>query len=87
MPRKMIVLYGSQTGTAQDISENIWRESKRFHFEGGVKPMDDYDVRDLIEEEVAIFVCSTTGQGGESSRFTHLSSVLNENHSQMNPTT
>jgi sulfite reductase alpha subunit-like flavoprotein len=65
MTRRMIILYGSQTGTAQDISENIWRESKRFRFEGGVKPMDDYDVTDLIEEEIVIFVCSTTGQGGE----------------------
>lgn len=65
MPRKMVILYGSQTGTAQDVSENIWRESKRFHFAGGVKAMDDYDVTDLVEEEVAIFVCSTTGQGGE----------------------
>lgn len=65
MTRKLIVLYGSQTGTAQDISENIWRESKRFHFVGGVKAMDDYDVKHLIEEEIVIFVCSTTGQGGE----------------------
>lgn len=61
----MIVLYGSQTGTAQDVGENIWRESKRFHFKGGVQPMNDYDVKKLIEEEVAIFVCSTTGQGGD----------------------
>lgn len=59
------MLYGSQTGTAQDIAENIWRESKRYHFVGGVKAMDDYDVKSLIEEEFAIFVCSTTGQGGE----------------------
>lgn len=66
MSRKLMILYGSQTGTAQDISENIWRESKRFHFVGGVKAMDDYDVKNLIEEEIAIFVCSTTGQGGDS---------------------
>lgn len=64
MSRRLIVLYGSQTGTAQDISENVWRESKRFHFIGGVKPMDEYDVKYLIEENVVIFVCSTTGQGG-----------------------
>lgn len=65
MTRNMIVLYGSQTGTAQDISENIWRESKRFHFAGGVKPMDDYEITELLDEEIAIFVCSTTGQGGD----------------------
>lgn len=66
MARCLTILYGSQTGTAQDISENIWRESKRYHFEGGVKAMDDYDVTRLLEEEIVILVCSTTGQGGLS---------------------
>lgn len=65
MTRSLIILYGSQTGTAQDVAENIWRESKKFHFSGGVCAMDDYDVKNLIDEEIAIFVCSTTGQGGE----------------------
>lgn len=68
MTRKLIVLYGSQTGTAQDIAENIWRGSKRYHFVGGVMAMDDFDVKGLIEEEVVIFVCSTTGQGGKCHR-------------------
>ena len=71
MSRKIVVLYGSQTGTSQDVSENIWRESKRFYYNGGVKAMDDYDVRDLIEEEIVIFVCSTTGQGGEFFLFSY----------------
>ncbi|XP_017786691.1 PREDICTED: NADPH-dependent diflavin oxidoreductase 1 isoform X2 [Nicrophorus vespilloides] len=31
---KLTVLYGSQTGNAQDLAERIWRESKRFHFAG-----------------------------------------------------
>jgi sulfite reductase alpha subunit-like flavoprotein len=65
MTRNLTILYGSQTGTAQDVSENLWRESKRFHFNGGVKSMDDYDVKNLIDEEFVIFVCSTTGQGGK----------------------
>lgn len=65
MTRNLIILYGSQTGTAQDVAENIWRESKRYHFAGAVQAMDDYDVKNLIDEEIAIFVCSTTGQGGE----------------------
>lgn len=61
-----MILYGSQTGTAQDVSESIWRESKRYHFSGGVKSMNDYDVKNLIDEEIVIFVCSTTGQGGKN---------------------
>lgn len=26
--RKLVILYGSETGTAQDVAERIWRESK-----------------------------------------------------------
>ena len=62
---RILILYGSQTGTAQDLAENIWRESKRFYFKSTVKSMDDYNVLDLISEECVIFVCSTTGQGEE----------------------
>lgn len=62
--RNLIILYGSETGTAQEVSENIWRESKRYHFRGYVKPMNEYDVRNLIDERLVLFVCSTTGVGG-----------------------
>lgn len=34
MERKFTVLYGSETGTAQDLSEHIWRESKKYGFKG-----------------------------------------------------
>lgn len=62
--RFLNILYASQTGTAREVSENIWRESKCYHFKGTVKALDDYDVRNLIDEKLVIFVCSTTGQGG-----------------------
>jgi sulfite reductase alpha subunit-like flavoprotein len=87
MSRKIVVLYGSQTGTAQDVSENIWRESKRFYFNGGVKSMDEYNVQDLIEEEIAIFVCSTTGQGGELDSEKVLAVKLMNDNFQMSQTT
>lgn len=63
--RQLTVLYGSQTGSAQDLAEQIWRESKRYHFKGTVTSMDNYDIRSLIHEKHVIFVCSTTGQGEE----------------------
>lgn len=63
--RNLTVLYGSQTGTAQDLAEQIWRESKRYHFKGPVHSLDTYDVTKLISEQIVIFVCSTTGQGNE----------------------
>jgi len=62
---KISILYGSQTGNAQDLAERIWRESKRFYFQSSIKPLDEYNVRDLAEERCAIIICSTTGQGEE----------------------
>lgn len=59
----MLILYGSETGTAQDVAEGIWRTSKRYGFTGTVQPMDDYDISKLIYEPLIVFVCSTTGQG------------------------
>lgn len=62
---KIAILFGSQTGNAQDVAERIWRESKRSYFSGSCIAMDDYDVANLINEGCVIFVCSTTGQGEE----------------------
>lgn len=63
--RKLTILYGSQTGTAQDLAEQIWRESKRYHFKGTVLPMDNYDIMSLVQEDYVVFVCATTGDGEE----------------------
>ncbi|XP_053670294.1 NADPH-dependent diflavin oxidoreductase 1 [Anopheles nili] len=65
LDRKLTILYGSQSGTAQDLAEQIWRESKMYHFRGHVLPMDEYDVSQLISERAVVCVCSTYGQGEE----------------------
>lgn len=62
---RLLVLYGSQTFTAQEAAERIWRTSKALGFRGPVQAMDDYPISKLIHEEFAVFVCSTTGQGDE----------------------
>ncbi|XP_034233950.1 NADPH-dependent diflavin oxidoreductase 1 [Thrips palmi] len=63
--RRILVLYGSQTGTAQEVSERIWREAKLFHLSGPVQAMDEYPITQLLTEQYVVFVCSTTGQGEE----------------------
>ncbi|XP_022085194.1 NADPH-dependent diflavin oxidoreductase 1-like [Acanthaster planci] len=63
--RRTVVLYGSQTGTAQDVAERIGREAKRRHFKTRVLAMDDYSIGQLINEPLVVFVCATTGQGDE----------------------
>ncbi|XP_025022878.1 NADPH-dependent diflavin oxidoreductase 1 isoform X3 [Python bivittatus] len=61
--RKMLVLYGSQTGTAQDAAERLGREAKRRRFQCKVEALDNYQVANLIQEPLVVFVCATTGQG------------------------
>uniref|UniRef100_A0A8C6K2Q6 NADPH-dependent diflavin oxidoreductase 1 n=1 Tax=Melopsittacus undulatus TaxID=13146 RepID=A0A8C6K2Q6_MELUD len=61
--RKLLVLFGSQTGTAQDTAERIGREAKRRHLQCTVEALDSYDVANLINELLVVFVCATTGQG------------------------
>lgn len=37
------MLYGSQTGTAEDLARRVGRETRRIHFETIVTAMDAYD--------------------------------------------
>ncbi len=40
----LLILYGTQTGTAQEVAEQIAREGKRRHFKTRVISMEDYPV-------------------------------------------
>ncbi len=41
--RSLLILYGSQTGTAQEVAETIARQAKNRHFKIQCCSMDDYD--------------------------------------------
>ncbi|XP_077261146.1 NADPH-dependent diflavin oxidoreductase 1 isoform X2 [Temnothorax americanus] len=57
------VLYGSETGTAQDVAEQIWKSAKRKGLQSTVSSLDEYDIQNLPSEQLIIFVVATTGQG------------------------
>lgn len=59
----LLILYGSQTGTAQDTAQRIVRQAQRRRLQVQAMALDDYNVANLISESVVVFVCSTTGQG------------------------
>ncbi|KAM4663145.1 NADPH-dependent diflavin oxidoreductase 1 isoform 2-T2 [Discoglossus pictus] len=61
--RRLLILFGSQTGTAEDMAERIARQARRRHFTCRVEALDSYNVANLINEPLVIFVCATTGQG------------------------
>lgn len=45
--RRISVLFGSQTGTAQEVAERIGREAKRRYIPASVLALDDYNVVSL----------------------------------------
>ncbi|XP_076162157.1 NADPH-dependent diflavin oxidoreductase 1-like [Ptiloglossa arizonensis] len=57
------ILYGSETGTAQDVAEQIWKDAKRTCLHSTVYAMNDYEIQNLDNEKIVIFVVATTGQG------------------------
>ena len=62
----LFILYGSQTGTAQDLAERIWRKGKSFQFPVKLSCFDKFDMNKLITATsgtLLVCVCSTTGQG------------------------
>ena len=63
--RRVLLLYGSQTGMAEDLSEELYILLKNRHFQVEVCSMDAYPIQNLINENISIFICSTTGQGEE----------------------
>ncbi|ORX46531.1 riboflavin synthase domain-like protein [Hesseltinella vesiculosa] len=65
MDRSILILYGSETGCAQDVAETLGRQARRRRFKVRVLAMDDYAMENLGNEKLVLFVCSTTGQGEE----------------------
>ena len=56
MGRRLLVLYGSQTGCAEEVAEHVAREGARRHLEVVLRGMDEYDVKMLPSEEMAVCV-------------------------------
>ena len=44
----LVILYGSQTGTAQDTAQRIARQAKRKWIQVQVLPLDNYNVVSVV---------------------------------------
>ncbi|KAI1738757.1 riboflavin synthase domain-like protein [Xylaria scruposa] len=62
-PRKMLILYGSETGNGEETASDIERMARRLHFKTLLEEMNDVELRDLLQSSLVVFVISTTGQG------------------------
>ena len=63
MDRRLVILYGSQSGCAKEVAERVEREARKRWFSTELMYMDAYNKASLPAEHLAVFVCSTTGQG------------------------
>lgn len=69
--RNLLVLYGSQTGTAEEVAERIGREGKRRHFRVRVSAMDEFDVVSIqvsaccAAMSLLLFLINVSGKGEE----------------------
>lgn len=61
--RTALVLYGTETGTSQDIAEEVGRSTQRLHFNTDVAGFDDVTTHEMRKYTVTIIVIATTGQG------------------------
>jgi sulfite reductase alpha subunit-like flavoprotein len=64
-PPRVLVLYGSETGTAQDVAEQIQQQAwNRQLADTQCATMDDFPIaRELPQCSIVVFVVSTTGDG------------------------
>ncbi|KAJ2399517.1 NAPDH-dependent diflavin reductase [Coemansia sp. RSA 2559] len=75
--RELLILYGSQTGYAEDTARRIARQAWRRHFTTRVQAMDQTDREWLFgSARRVVFVCSTTGQGDAPDNMRRLWRVL-----------
>jgi sulfite reductase alpha subunit-like flavoprotein len=73
----LLIIYGSQTGNAQDAAERVAREANRRHFHPRLLSADTYISSPTMlshfpQEAAVIFIISTTGQGEPPSNFKQL---------------
>ncbi|ORE04617.1 riboflavin synthase domain-like protein [Rhizopus microsporus var. microsporus] len=74
--RSIVILYGSETGSSQDLAENLARQAKRRHFKTRVYAMDDYDRsfwrfllrKNLPNDILSDIDCAVVGLGDSSYR-------------------
>lgn len=61
--RSALVLYGSETGNAQDVAEELGRLAERLRFDTEVVELNSISLKQLLQSTVVLISISTTGQG------------------------
>ena len=73
----LLILFGSQTGTAEQLAKKLGREAEKRGFASRVLSMNDFASADLIKEQRALFITSTWGDGEPPDNAANFCGVLN----------
>uniref|UniRef100_A0A0R3S2L2 NADPH-dependent diflavin oxidoreductase 1 n=1 Tax=Elaeophora elaphi TaxID=1147741 RepID=A0A0R3S2L2_9BILA len=57
------ILYGTETGNAQDVAETLWNDALYRNIPAEVYSFGDYMMQNLNNEHCVVFIISTSGQG------------------------
>ncbi|AEY95910.1 FADL306Cp [Eremothecium gossypii FDAG1] len=60
---RIAILYGSETGTAQDFANILSHQLRRFHYKHTVCSIGEYSAQNILACQYLFVICSTTGQG------------------------
>ena len=61
----LVILFGSETGNCEDLAKSIAHQAIERSLRVEVFECDEYNVCQLIDQKLVLFVCSTTGVGEE----------------------
>ncbi|MBT3356920.1 MAG: hypothetical protein HN401_00980 [Euryarchaeota archaeon] len=61
--RSLLVLFGSQSGNAEDMAVQIGKAASKYNLEATVKGMDEVKIADLANYSRILITCSTWGEG------------------------
>jgi flavodoxin/succinate dehydrogenase/fumarate reductase-like Fe-S protein len=61
--RSLLVLFGSQSGNAEDMADQIGKAASKYNLEATVKGMDEVKIADLTNYSRILITCSTWGEG------------------------
>ncbi len=73
----LLILFGSQTGTAEGLAKRLAGESKQRGFAPSVLPLDDFEKANLAAAQKAIIISSTWGDGDPPDNAVNFWSWLN----------
>ena len=78
MAAPLTILYGTETGNAEDLAERTFKRAKEEGFEASLGNVFDFAPEKLKETECAIIVISTWGEGDPPDEATDFCDALND---------